>query len=184
MGILLTKSTKIITTPSTCLTRLHTYLNKQAKLRRLDSGNSTYSSSREPKSRIFKTELPYTSTKITVRDNKSKISKLSTKSPIANNITKSIRSHTALNKTHKSSNSFSDQSDDRFRQIKERYANRLQNVPTKTNSISYIVSHNNSMTQYYHKSINDILNYKPTRPSNTDNESRMISLLPLQDFLK
>lgn len=69
-------------------------------------------------------------------------------------------------------------------------------MPTKGNSVSYIVGENNTNAQYYHKSINDILNYKSTRPALADSEVRMvsyidskpvvpyISLLPLQDFLK
>ena len=97
---------------------------------------------------------------------------ISNKTPNAlNGSTKGARSYTALDKRHKNSNSLTEH-DQRFRQIKEKYASRLQNIPTKMNSISYIVSHNNTMTQYYHKSINDILNYKPTRPSNADTESR------------
>ena len=52
------------------------------------------------------------------------------------------------------------------------------------------------MTQDHHKSINDIIDYKPTRPSIEDEEIRMvsyidskpiqpyISLLPLKNFLK
>ncbi|CAI2381534.1 unnamed protein product [Moneuplotes crassus] len=151
---------------------------KKARLMRLDSDSSAISGKSREKSRIFKTELPDTQY---------------CSAPVTNSSRRRVNSSFQITKRDR------DSSEDyltRFREIKEKYVEEMKNVNTENNTISFIVRENNSISNENHKSINNILDYQPTRPSIEDEEVRMvsyinskpiqpyISLLPLKNFLK
>lgn len=153
---------------------------RKAKLMRLESETSSTTYNLREKSKIFKTEVPDDQYSSNVHVNSTKLS---------------TRAHTTTRTMHKRHNTSYDQSL-RFREMKEKYTTEMQSLPTENNTISFIVKENNSNSQETHNSINNILEYKPTRPTIDDEEVRMvsyidskplqpyISLLPLKNFLK
>lgn len=161
------------------LPKKESYISKKkAKLMRLESETSSVSRRSKGRSRVFQTELPdnnYASSRSTEARKR--------------------RSNTTL-RLYKLRNSSYDNDPMKFREIKEKYTNEMKTLPTENNTIDFIVSENKSYSRDNHTAINNILDYKATRPSIDDNEVRMvsyinskpvqpyISLLPLKNFLK
>jgi len=146
---------------------------------RMDSENNSFSKHSRERNRVFKTELP----------EENQYSSVRVRHKRSNGVNTTMR-----HIPHRSEILIKNPL--RFRETKEKYTKEIQNMPTENNTISFIVSENRSMSNQNHKSINDILEYKPTRPSIEDEEVRMISyidskpiqpyisLLPLKNFLK
>ena len=160
------------------------YISKRKeKLLKMNSEISDYSRHSREKSRVFQTEIPegqYSSVHIRNRN--------------SSRGNRAVRVKTTSRSFNKRTREISQQR--RFREMKEKYSKEIQNLPTKNNTISFIVSENRNSSRLQHKSINNILDYKPTKPSIEDEEIRMvsyinskplqpyISLLPLKNFLK
>jgi hypothetical protein len=167
------------------LPRKTSYMSKRkAKLVKLDSeinSNATSVTSHKENNTVFQTELPDES-----------------RSNIKFNIkTKKMtdRANTTGRIMHKRHNTIYNDPG-KFREMKEKYTTEMQNLPVENNTIKFIVKENKSVAHEFHNSINNILSYKPTRPTINDEEVRMvsyidskpvqpyISLLPLKNFLK